>query len=163
MRVRETDLRCHSDPADGTVGSSSAIRFARHKNLDGISDGEPNNEKKSVSSTHVLFIWVLFAVACSAHAEPPASHGPQTSTEIRCTLRISARGVYVGGDLASRADAVAFCRRKAGAMVILEDGAPEAVWSDRQADLRREGVAVYMRGPLGHKECLDNPLAKGCN
>jgi hypothetical protein len=48
-------------------------------------------------------------------------------------------------------------------MVILEDDAPADEWKDLESALRRDGVAILMRGPLGQPECMDNPLAKGCH
>jgi hypothetical protein len=82
---------------------------------------------------------------------------------MRCTLRLSPKGIYVNGDLRSRAEAVAACKRTAGAMVVLEDNAPADEWKALQIALRREGVPVLMRGPINdNNDCLANPLAKGC-
>ncbi len=81
---------------------------------------------------------------------------------MRCTLRVSSKGIYVDGDPASRADAIAVCKRRAGAIVVLEDDAPAEEWKTLQAALRREGVPILMRGQVGHDDCMDNPLAKGC-
>lgn len=47
-------------------------------------------------------------------------------------------------------------------MVVLGDDASQDLWKTVEAALRRDGVAIYMRGPLGHAECMDNPLAKSC-
>ncbi|MBL0219561.1 MAG: hypothetical protein IPQ07_37555 [Myxococcales bacterium] len=47
-------------------------------------------------------------------------------------------------------------------MVVLEDGVAKDEWKKVETALRREGSEILMRGPLGHAECLDNPLAKGC-
>ena len=82
---------------------------------------------------------------------------------MRCTLRVSQKGIYVDGDPKSRADAIAACKRTAGAMVVLEEKAPPDEWKALQAGLRREGVPILMRGPLGDNDCMNNPLAKGCN
>jgi hypothetical protein len=81
---------------------------------------------------------------------------------MRCTLRVSQKGIYVDGDPKSRADAIAACKRTAGAVVVLEDGAPADEWKTLQAALRREGVPILMRGPMNDNDCMNNPLAKGC-
>jgi hypothetical protein len=81
---------------------------------------------------------------------------------MRCTLRLAARGIYVDGDPTSEAEAIAICKRRAGAMVALEDDAPRDQWRRVEAALRREGIAIHMRGPIDDRECMDNPLAKGC-
>ena len=44
---------------------------------------------------------------------------------MRCTLRISQRGIFVDGDPMSRADAVAHCKHTAGAMVVFDDSATQ--------------------------------------
>ena len=83
-------------------------------------------------------------------------------TPMRCTLRISANGIYVDGNPTPRDKAVVACKRAAGAVVILDDGAPADVWAELRAALRRGGVPILMRGPMNDIECADNPLAKGC-
>ncbi len=82
---------------------------------------------------------------------------------MRCTLRVSSKGTYVDGDARSRLEAIAACKRTAGAMVVLEDDAPADEWKALQAGLRREGVPILMRGLVNDNDCLNNPLAKGCN
>jgi hypothetical protein len=81
---------------------------------------------------------------------------------MRCTLRVSAKGLYVDGDPKSQSEAIAICKRRAAAMVVLEDGVTKEEWTKVERALRREGIDILMRGPLGHSECFDNPLAKGC-
>jgi hypothetical protein len=118
----------------------------------------------------------LVAVACGGHSEPPTPRGPLASPDLRCTLRISQRGVLVDGEPMSRADAVAYCKGTAGgaivviednaatewdakarAMVVIEDNATKAVWDETRAALQRERVRIYVRGPL----CYD-PRVLGC-
>lgn len=85
---------------------------------------------------------------------------------MRCTLRISQRGIFVDGEPRSRADAVAYCKGTAGAvvviednaqrgwdatagtMVVIEDKATKAEWDETRSALQREGVRIYVRGPL---------------
>jgi hypothetical protein len=49
----------------------------------------------------------------------------------------------------SRADAVSYCKDTAGAMVVIEDDVPCSDWEPTCSALRREGVTISMRGPVG--------------
>lgn len=84
------------------------------------------------------------------------------STDQRCVLRVSDKGLYVDGTPRARDEAVALCKRTAGATVILEDGAPLGTWRELREALQAVGVTIYLRGPLTDRVCLENPLAKGC-
>lgn len=64
---------------------------------------------------------LMFGVGCASHREPPAPSRPVASNESRCTLRISLRGTFVDGEPMSRTDAVNYCKRTDGAMVVIED------------------------------------------
>jgi hypothetical protein len=76
---------------------------------------------------------------------------------MRCTLRISPRGTLVDGEPMSRAEAVAYCKRTAGgAIVVMEDNDAHQ-WTETRSALEREGVRIYVRGPL----CYD-PKPLGC-
>jgi hypothetical protein len=82
--------------------------------------------------------------------------------DVRCTLRISAKGVAVDGEPMTPEKAVARCKQMSGAMVIVADDAPPAAWPDMRARLERAKIKIYLRGPLGDfGDCAD-PLAKGC-
>jgi hypothetical protein len=78
-------------------------------------------------------------------------------------VRVTAKGIYVDGDRKSREDAVAACKPTVCALVALEDSAPADEWNKLQAALRRAGIPILMRGVVDDTECLNNPLAKGCN
>ena len=86
---------------------------------------------------------------------------------MRCTLRISQRGMFVDGEPTARADAVAYCKATPGgavvvvetyetsawdpttrAMIVSDDTATQAEWTVTRAALEREGVRIYVRGPL---------------
>ncbi|HEY5923004.1 MAG TPA: hypothetical protein VIV11_15095 [Kofleriaceae bacterium] len=83
--------------------------------------------------------------------------------DARCTLRVSAKGVFVDGDAMTREQALAACKRTSGATVIVEDTAPQT-WTEMRARLTRAGIKIHMRGEVGdHGFCLGNPLVKGCN
>lgn len=102
---------------------------------------------------------------------PPAVHTPTPPTKAasneqkpaRCSIRVTERGILVDGDPMTREQAVALCKQRSTALVELADGAKEAEWSELRALLVAAGVTILMRGVRGHQECLDNPLAKGCN
>ena len=74
----------------------------------------------------------------------------------------STKGLHVDGDSKSHAEAIAICKRRAGAMVVLEDGVDPNEWKRVEAALRAEKIEIMIRGSLGHAECWENPLAKGC-
>lgn len=120
------------------------------------------------------------AIACvvlAACAGPPATpRAPNPSRGARCILRISHHGTFVDGEPMDRARAVAHCKRApGGAVVVIEDTstrvwdpstrtmvAPEeaairAAWDATRTALEREGVRIYVRGPLCH-----DPQRLGC-
>lgn len=99
----------------------------------------------------------------SAHTAPSATRSiPTAKSEMRCTLRVSAKGLYVDGEPKTEEEAIAICKRRAGAMVVLEEGVPPGDWKRVEAALRAVKITILMRGPVGDVECSENPLAKGC-
>ncbi len=89
----------------------------------------------------------------------------------------------------SRADAVARCKRTAGAIVVIETNGPrsewdaatctivkiedettnatKAEWNETRSALEREGVRVYVRGPIGdiragRLPAVSPPERRGC-
>jgi len=86
----------------------------------------------------------------------------QQPAETRCTLRLSAKGVFVDGDAMTREQAIAACKQTNGAIVIVADDAPPQAWPELQGRLRKAAIKIYMRGTIDDRPCLDNPLAKGC-
>jgi hypothetical protein len=97
--------------------------------------------------------WLL--LACTSCA-------PSKSTDMRCTLRVSANGVLVDGNATTRDEAVAACKRMSGATVIVESTAPAEASSTLRARLEHEHIKIYIRGDIGDYGCSENPLAKGC-
>jgi hypothetical protein len=93
---------------------------------------------------------VMFVGAC---APPRAPHPPVAA---RCTVRATARGLFVDGERMSRGEAVAYCRRTTEGAVVILDEDPAHGDATRDA-LEREGVRVYVRGPLCH-----DPRPRGC-
>jgi len=107
----------------------------------------------------------LDAIAADAPAvdASPADAGVAAVRALpRCTLRITAKSVFIDGDPTSESEAIRICKERGTAMVTLADGASKNVWKRMHAALLRLHVRVLMRGTLGDVECLDNPLAKGC-
>ncbi len=109
---------------------------------------------------------VLALVGCRNRREVSRSAEGEAKlaarSAMRCTLRVSVNGLSVDGDPESQSEAIAICKSRAAAMVVLEDGIAKDEWKKVETALRREGIDILMRGPLGHQECLDNPSAKGC-
>lgn len=97
----------------------------------------------------------LLVASCATHREPPRA----ASDERRCTLRVSQQGTFVDGEAMSRVDAVAFCKRTAGAMVVIEDDVLCTDWEPTCSALRREGITIAMRGPVG--DFRDRPPLAG--
>jgi hypothetical protein len=117
----------------------------------------------------------LFAAGCASHSDL-APVEPMASQDWRCTLRIAQNEIFVDGHRMSRADAIARCKAAAGgavvvledcpartwdqtthAMVVNEDKVTKAEWDETRSALQREGVRIYVRGPL----CYD-PRPLGC-
>lgn len=69
----------------------------------------------------------------------------EPSSETRCTIRIDKQGVRVDGVRHTNDEAVALCRRTAGAMVEVEDGAS---WDELRAALQATRTKIYVRGVL---------------
>lgn len=110
----------------------------------------------------------LVALGCGGH-RPPPNRTPAAASDWRCVLRISPRGTVVDGEPMSRAAAVEYCKRAPGGavviidharrsvwsataddMVVIEDSATKAAWDKTRSALEREGVRIYVRGPLCH-------------
>lgn len=99
-------------------------------------------------------------------ADPPAA--PQSTPNAvappeRCSIRVTDTGITVDGDPMERERAVSVCKQRSTVIVELADNANAAEWNELRSALVAAGVTVLMRGLRGHAECLDNPLAKGCN
>ena len=90
----------------------------------------------------------VLAMGCASN-EPRSSHGVSGLDRTRCTLRISRRGTVVDGEPMLRAEAVKYCKRTAGATVVIEDDVPCNYWEEVRAELQRSGIAIFVRGPTG--------------
>jgi hypothetical protein len=66
----------------------------------------------------------------------------------RCTVRVSAEGIFVDGTKKKRDDAVALCKKTAGAMVTVTGDARQGDWDELRAALQAVGVKIYIRGEL---------------
>lgn len=102
-----------------------------------------------------------FALLLATALACPTDRERAVASPMRCTLRVSPGGIYVDGDKKSRADAIKLCKKRAAAMVVLEDNV-EREWTEIRAALKREHIKIYMRGQIGDVDCEANPLAKGC-
>jgi hypothetical protein len=66
----------------------------------------------------------------------------------RCTVRVSAEGIFVGGTKRTRDEAVKICKKTDGAMVTVTGDARQGDWDELRAALQAVGVKIYIRGEL---------------
>ena len=72
--------------------------------------------------------------------------GTSTSTvEKRCSIKVSAQGIFVDGKKQTQEGAVAICKKAAGADVIVTGDAREGDWKDLDHALEAEHVDVFLR------------------
>ncbi len=64
----------------------------------------------------------------------------------RCTIRVTAAGIAVDGKPMNKAEAVAACRDKGAADVVVTGDAREGDWDDLRAALEAAHVEVFVRG-----------------
>lgn len=81
---------------------------------------------------------------------------------MRCSIRLTSKGITVDGDPADRDQAVALCKPRTEALVELGDDASDGQWQALRTALADAGVKILIRGPRGFDDCMSNPLAKGC-
>jgi len=81
---------------------------------------------------------------------------------MRCSIRVTSKGVMVDGDPVSLDRAVALCESREEALVELGEDVSNSEWKELRSALTEAGVKVLMRGPRGIDDCKANPLAKGC-
>jgi hypothetical protein len=105
-----------------------------------------------------MWIWGPFIAGLLWSQSPPAAAALE-----RCTLRISAKGIFVDGDPATADQAIAKCKQTSGAVVNVADDAPANAWPKLRSKLESARVKIYMRGVIeDHGVCTANPLARGC-
>jgi hypothetical protein len=66
----------------------------------------------------------------------------------RCTIRVSAEGIFVDGTKTTRDEAVKHCKKTDGAMVTVTGDARQGDWDELRAALEAVGVKIYLRGQL---------------
>lgn len=67
---------------------------------------------------------------------------------VRCTVRVSAEGIFVDGNKTTRDEAVKLCKKTEGAMVTVTGDARQGDWDELRAALEAVGVKIYLRGQL---------------
>jgi hypothetical protein len=77
---------------------------------------------------------------------------PNDAGPARCTIRVSADGIFVDGTKRTRDQAVSDCQKTEGAMVTVTGDARQGDWDELRAALQAVGVRIYIRGELwdGH-------------
>jgi hypothetical protein len=79
----------------------------------------------------------------------PGSGGTaKGSAAQRCTVRVSAEGIFVDGAKKSRDEAVSLCKKTDGAMVTVTGDARQGDWDELREALQAVGVKIYIRGEL---------------
>ncbi len=63
----------------------------------------------------------------------------------RCAIRVTAQGITVDGKPATSDQAVAACKKTAGATVIVTGDAPEGSWTSLKAALDDAGITIDKR------------------
>lgn len=81
---------------------------------------------------------------------------------MRCSIRLTLKGITVDSDPADRDGIVALCKGRTEALVELGDDAGDGEWQELRTALTDAGVKILMRGARGFDACKANPLAKGC-
>lgn len=66
----------------------------------------------------------------------------------RCTIRVTAEGIFVDGTKSTRDEAVSHCKKTDGAMVTVTGDARQGDWDELRAALEAVGVKIYLRGQL---------------
>lgn len=78
----------------------------------------------------------------------PGSGATKGSAAQRCTVRVSAEGIFVDGAKKSRDEAVSLCKKTDGAMVTVTGDARQGDWDELREGLQAVGVKIYIRGEL---------------
>lgn len=77
-----------------------------------------------------------------------AACGQPQAVEQRCTVRVARDGIFVDGAARTRDEAVALCRKTAGATVTVEEGTAPETWRELRAALQATGTKIFERGPV---------------
>jgi len=67
----------------------------------------------------------------------------------RCSLRLAATGLTVDGKSATRDEAIALCKTKTGADVLVTGDARQGDWDELRDGLEAAGVQFFAREPRG--------------
>jgi hypothetical protein len=63
----------------------------------------------------------------------------------RCDVRVAAAGISVDGKPATQVEAVAACKGRPGADVVVTGDARQGDWDDLRAAFDASGIAIYLR------------------
>jgi len=84
----------------------------------------------------------------------PGEGGTTTATAptdgaTRCMIRLAATGITVDGKPATRDEAIAACRGKTGADVLITGDSRQGDWDDLRGALEAAGIPFFAREPRG--------------
>jgi hypothetical protein len=68
---------------------------------------------------------------------------------LRCSIRLDAKGISVGGRQMPRASAIALCKRTSGADVLITGDARQGDWDALRAALEAANIPFFTREPRG--------------
>lgn len=74
---------------------------------------------------------------------------PMLDAATRCAIRVDATGIRVAGEPATRDEAIAACKDKAGADILITGDARQGDWDDLRAALDAAGIVFFAREPRG--------------
>lgn len=96
---------------------------------------------------------------------PRMSEGPAMAVAAdrpeRCSVRVTAKGVSVDGELLEVEQAIAICSQRSAVLVEVADDAEDGVWARLDRAFASAKVPVLHRGHRADG-CLSNPLSKTC-
>lgn len=71
------------------------------------------------------------------------------SDSARCSIRLSAKGITVNGEAVKREQAIARCKGKIGADVLITGNARQGDWDELRGALEAAGIPFFTREPRG--------------
>lgn len=96
---------------------------------------------------------------------PRMSEGPAMAVAAdrpeRCSVRVTAKGVSVDGEVVEIEQAIAICSQRSAVLVEVADDAEDGVWAKLERAFTAAKVLVLHRGHRADG-CLSNPLSKTC-
>lgn len=81
--------------------------------------------------------------------EGGATKGTASEAAARCSIRLSAKGITVNDKAMTREQAIAACKGKIGADVLITGNARQGDWDELRGALEAAGITFFTREPRG--------------